>query len=341
MRKTKIICTLGPATDNPDVLRQLMLSGMNVARINMSHQSHKDHKARIDMVKALREELRLPIAILIDTKGPEIRLGAFKEPKVELRAGDSFTLTTEPVEGDSTIASISFAGLPADVRKGGHILIDDGLIDMEVQATTATTITCTVINGGIGLIRMLEIGIVCQDKAFRDRHGDLTKLVIRLRIVHANGIINAAVIARQIDAALLESSIDGNKAVLVLAGCNNHVLAVHDDGIADGQLRNIHHVVDIVIINRQGDLRLAVFFGDVLRAEACCDGHVGQRVQVQTFRQRLDALCFLRALLRVFRLFRIGRRRGCFRRNVLLCIRIYLLGCAGAQGQHRKGQQNC
>ena len=149
MRKTKIICTLGPATDNPDVLRQLMLSGMNVARINMSHQSHKDHKARIDMVKALREELRLPIAILIDTKGPEIRLGAFKEPKVELRAGDSFTLTTEPVEGDSTIASISFAGLPADVRKGGHILIDDGLIDMEVQATTATTITCTVINGGM------------------------------------------------------------------------------------------------------------------------------------------------------------------------------------------------
>ena len=149
MRKTKIICTLGPATDNPDVLRQLMLSGMNVARINMSHQSHKDHKARIDMVKALREELRLPIAILIDTKGPEIRLGAFKEPKVELRAGDSFTLTTEPVEGDSTIASISFAGLPADVRKGGHILIDDGLIDMEVQGTTATTITCTVINGGM------------------------------------------------------------------------------------------------------------------------------------------------------------------------------------------------
>ena len=128
MRKTKIICTLGPATDNPDVLRQLMLSGMNVARINMSHQSHKDHKARIDMVKALREELRLPIAILIDTKGPEIRLGAFKEPKVELRAGDSFTLTTEPVEGDSTIASISFAGLPADVRKGGHILIDLSLI---------------------------------------------------------------------------------------------------------------------------------------------------------------------------------------------------------------------
>ena len=111
MRKTKIICTLGPATDNPDVLRQLMLSGMNVARINMSHQTHKDHKARIDMVKALREELRLPIAILIDTKGPEIRLGAFKEPKVELRAGDTFTL--------------------------------------EVQSTTATTITCTVINGGM------------------------------------------------------------------------------------------------------------------------------------------------------------------------------------------------
>lgn len=149
MRKTKIICTLGPSTDNPDVLRQLMLSGMDVARINMSHQTHASHKQRIDMVKKLRDELRLPVAILIDTKGPEIRLGTFRQPKVELRQGESFTLTTEPIEGDETKASISFAGLPADVYQGSHILIDDGLIDLEVQKTTATEIYCTVVNGGL------------------------------------------------------------------------------------------------------------------------------------------------------------------------------------------------
>lgn len=149
MRKTKIICTLGPATDNPEVLKQLMLSGMNVARINMSHQNHECHKARIEKVKELREELRLPIAVLIDTKGPEIRLGAFKEPKVELIPGETFTLTTEPLLGDGTIASISFPGLPGDVERGQHILIDDGLIDLQVQSATAASITCTVLNGGV------------------------------------------------------------------------------------------------------------------------------------------------------------------------------------------------
>ena len=147
MRKTKIICTLGPSTDDPAVLRELMLSGMDVARINMSHQDHDAHRARIDRVRALREELRLPIAILIDTKGPEIRLGTFPE-KVTLKAGDTFTLTTVPAEGTAERASISFAGLPGDVDKGSHILIDDGLIDLIVEKTTDTDIVCTVLNGG-------------------------------------------------------------------------------------------------------------------------------------------------------------------------------------------------
>ena len=138
MRKTKIICTLGPSTDDPAVLRELMLSGMDVARINMSHQDHDAHRARIDRVRALREELRLPIAILIDTKGPEIRLGTFPE-KVTLKAGDTFTLTTVPAEGTAERASISFAGLPGDVDKGSHILIDDGLIDLIVEKTTFIT----------------------------------------------------------------------------------------------------------------------------------------------------------------------------------------------------------
>ncbi len=148
MRKTKIICTLGPSTDDPAVLRELMLSGMDVVRINMSHQDHAHQLARINQVKKLREELNLPIAVLIDTKGPEIRLGNFPE-KVELTAGSPFTLTTKAVEGNAQQASISFAGLPNDVKPGGTILIDDGLIELRVEKTTPTEIHCTVINGGM------------------------------------------------------------------------------------------------------------------------------------------------------------------------------------------------
>lgn len=148
MRKTKIICTLGPATDNDEILRQLMLNGMDVARINMSHQDHKTHKKRIDAVKKLREELGLPVALLLDTKGPEIRTGNFNAPKVHLEKGQTFTLTTEDVMGDETMASISFKGLPQDVTRGSRILIDDGLIELRVMECTDTTIVCTVVNGG-------------------------------------------------------------------------------------------------------------------------------------------------------------------------------------------------
>lgn len=148
MKKTKIICTLGPATDNVEVLRQLMLNGMDVARINMSHQDHKTHKKRIDAVKKLREELDLPIALLLDTKGPEIRTGTFNAPKIHLEKGQTFTLTTEELVGDQNTCTISFKGLPQDVSRGSRILIDDGLIELRVMDCTETTVVCTVINGG-------------------------------------------------------------------------------------------------------------------------------------------------------------------------------------------------
>ncbi len=148
MKKTKIICTLGPDTDNVEVLRQLMLNGMDVARINMSHQDHKTHKKRIDAVKKMRDELGLPIALLLDTKGPEIRTGTFNVPKIHLEKGQTFTLTTEDIVGDETISSISFKGLPQDVSRGSRILIDDGLIELKVLECTDTTVVCTVINGG-------------------------------------------------------------------------------------------------------------------------------------------------------------------------------------------------
>ena len=149
MRKTKIICTLGPSTDNEQVLRELMLNGMDVARFNMSHQTHEYHLERIKLVKRLRDELNLPIAMLLDTKGPEIRTGTFKDKKVFLETNQTFTLVTnENIEGDENHCSISFSGLYDDVNIGSKILIDDGLIELKVIEKKDGGIICTVINGG-------------------------------------------------------------------------------------------------------------------------------------------------------------------------------------------------
>ena len=147
MRKTKIVCTLGPATDDEAVLRQLIQNGMNVARFNMSHGTHAEHKVRVDTIKRLRKEMDVPIGILMDTKGPEIRTGQFAE-KVTLENGQKFTFSTLPRPGDKTGCFISFADLPKDVQIGTHILVDDGLIDTVVEHVTDTEIQCRVLNGG-------------------------------------------------------------------------------------------------------------------------------------------------------------------------------------------------
>lgn len=149
LRKTKIICTLGTATDDEKVLRELMINGMDVCRINMSHQTQEDQKRRIDKVKKLREELGLPVALLLDTKGPEIRTGTFEKPKVTLKKGNDFTLTTRNIVGDENIVSISYKDLPKDIKKGCKILIDDGLIELRAEYVDQTDIRCKVINGGV------------------------------------------------------------------------------------------------------------------------------------------------------------------------------------------------
>lgn len=148
MRKTKIICTLGPATDDENVLRDLIINGMNVARINMSHGDHAAQKIRIDKVKKIREELDLPIAILLDTKGPEIRTGEFSNGPVTLEAGQDFTLTSLDIDGDNTRCSVTFKSLPKELDEGCRILIDDGLIELRVKSINDTDIICKVINGG-------------------------------------------------------------------------------------------------------------------------------------------------------------------------------------------------
>ena len=148
MRKTKIICTLGPSTDKEGVLRELVANGMNVARFNFSHGSYEEHKGRLDMLKAVRAELNKPVAALLDTKGPEIRLKEFKNGVEMLEAGQTFTLTTREVEGTKEICSITYKDLPQDVHEGGTIMLDDGLIMLRIEKVTDTDIICTVLNSG-------------------------------------------------------------------------------------------------------------------------------------------------------------------------------------------------
>ncbi|KAB3536321.1 pyruvate kinase [Alkaliphilus pronyensis] len=150
MRKTKIVCTIGPASENKDVFRELVKNGLNVARLNFSHGDHKEHLNRIENIKAIRDELDVPVALLLDTKGPEIRTGKFSVPEVQLEEGQKFTLTIRDVLGNNEICNITYTGLPKDVVKGNSILIDDGLVELEVEKVlNDTDIECIVKNAGV------------------------------------------------------------------------------------------------------------------------------------------------------------------------------------------------
>lgn len=149
IRKTKIVCTMGPAVEDENILRQMMMEGMNIARLNMSHGDHEEHERRLVMLKKLREELKLPVALLLDTKGPEIRLGDFEQKQVVLKQGQLFTLTTNEILGNKESAYITYSGLPYDVTPGNRILIDDGLVEMEVESVVGEEIRCLVKNTGV------------------------------------------------------------------------------------------------------------------------------------------------------------------------------------------------
>lgn len=149
MRKTKIVCTLGPATNDVEIMKQLIHNGMDAARINFSHGTYETHAETIAKLKQAREELNAPIPLILDTKGPEIRVKTFKEDKVRLEEDATFTLTTREVEGDVNIVSVTYADLPKDVHRGSRVLIDDGLIELKVEDITETDVVCKVVNGGV------------------------------------------------------------------------------------------------------------------------------------------------------------------------------------------------
>lgn len=149
MKKTKIVCTMGPNTNDKNIMLELAKNGMDVARFNFSHGDYAEHQSRLEILKEVRKELDRPVAALLDTKGPEIRTGVLKDgKKVSLKEGQTFTLTTREIIGDETITHINYSGLNEDVAAGNKILIDDGLIKLEVEKVEGTEIVCTVINGG-------------------------------------------------------------------------------------------------------------------------------------------------------------------------------------------------
>lgn len=148
MRKTKIICTIGPASESEEILTRMCEAGMNVARLNFSHGVHEEHKVKIDLIKSVREKLNLPIAILLDTKGPEFRIGTFKDGSVELKDGAQFTFTTEVVEGDETKVSVSYKKLHEEMEPGDRILVNNGIVIFEVTEIQGSDIICDVVTGG-------------------------------------------------------------------------------------------------------------------------------------------------------------------------------------------------
>ena len=148
MRKTKIICTIGPASRSEDMMRRLLLAGMNVARMNFTHGSHEEHKENIDRFRRVRDELGIPAAVLLDTKGPEIRTGTFRNGEAVLQDGQEFTLTTKDVEGTEEISSVTYKDLAKDLNAGDTVLINDGMIMLRVKSTTDTDLVCEVVHGG-------------------------------------------------------------------------------------------------------------------------------------------------------------------------------------------------
>lgn len=148
MRKTKVICTIGPSSDNEETLKQMCLAGMNVARLNFSHGTHEEHQVKIDLIKKVRQELNLPIAIMLDTKGPEYRIKTFKDGKVNIKEGSTFTFTTDDIEGDETIVSVNYKNLIKDLSVGDRILVNNGLLIFEVTSLEGNNAVCKTIAGG-------------------------------------------------------------------------------------------------------------------------------------------------------------------------------------------------
>ncbi len=238
MRKTKIVCTLGPACDSKETIKSMVTCGMDVARLNFSHGTHEYHKKLIDTLKLVRNELGKPLAILLDTKGPEIRLGKFENGSVMLKAGEEFTLTAEEITGSEKKASISFVSLPSQLKSGDTVLIDDGKIKLEVKKCTETDIICKVLVGGkISDRKGINLPGICVDMPYMSEND---KRDILFGIENDVDFVAASFVRRKEDVIELRKFIDyhgGHKIKIIskienIEGVGNFdSILNHSDGI--------------------------------------------------------------------------------------------------------------
>ena len=221
MRKTKIICTLGPASDSEEVIEQLILSGMDAARFNFSHGTHETHGALLTRFKRVRDSLGRPVATILDTKGPEIRILSFACGRVELQEGSLFTLTTREVEGDAQQVSVTYSNLHQELQSGCHVLIDDGLVDLEVEEIDGQDIRCRVVTGGpLSNHKSINIpGVSIALPALTDKD----KEDLRFAVENDFDFVAASFVRRPSDVAEIRTVLDsfGGQDVGIIAKIEN------------------------------------------------------------------------------------------------------------------------
>ena len=254
MRKTKIICTIGPASATEEVLTEMCHAGMNVARLNFSHGTHPEHKEKIELVKRVREKLNLPIAIMLDTKGPEYRIGTFKNGKVEVEDGSTFVFTTEDVEGDETRVSVSHKGLVHDLSVGDRVLVNNGLVVFEVVSLEGTEVICRTITGGVLSNRK---SMSFPNKVMSGPYlSEQDKADILFGIENDVDFVAASFVSTKEDALSLRKFLDdnGGQYIEIIAKIENRAGVDNIDGICE--------VCEGIMIAR-GDLGVEIPFVEV------------------------------------------------------------------------------
>ena len=254
MRKTKIICTIGPASENEEILTRMCRSGMNVARLNFSHGTHEEHQKKFDLVKQVREKLGLPIAIMLDTKGPEYRIGTFKDKKVTLNEGDEFTFTTESIVGDETRVSVSYKGLIDDLNIGDRILLNNGLIIFEVTKLEGTNATCRVVVGGVLSDRK---SMNFPNKTMTQEYlSEVDKADLLFGIKNDIDFVAASFISCEADIRAVRDFLDEN------GGKNIDIIAKIENRAGVDNIDEICKIADGVMVAR-GDLGVEIPFVEV------------------------------------------------------------------------------
>ena len=254
MRKTKIICTIGPASENEETLTQMCLAGMNVARLNFSHGTHEEHEKKIELIKRVREKLNIPLAIMLDTKGPEYRIRTFADGKIELKEGDPFTFTVDEVEGDQTRVSVNYKQLNRDLKPGNIVTVNNGMVKFEVQEIEGSDIHCKCLVGGVLSNRK---SMSFPNKVMSGPYlGEQDKADILFGIRHGVDFIAASFVSTKQDVLDIQELLDAN------GGSDIEIIAKIENQAGVDNVEDICSACGGIMIAR-GDLGVEIPFVEV------------------------------------------------------------------------------